>query len=96
MHVTISCLDGHSRKFIHEKLQDDQTSKILYLENFPIYGQKYFDRTVKYSIKTVTTYILPWAPQAHSAALGLHPTAHAFDHKQIRSCRISLLLTELG
>ena len=24
---------------------------------------------VKYSIKTVTTYILPWAPQALSAAL---------------------------
>ena len=26
MHVTISCLDGHPRKFIHEKLQNDQTS----------------------------------------------------------------------
>ena len=38
MHVTISCLDDHPRKFIREKLQDDQTSKIFYLENFPIYG----------------------------------------------------------
>ena len=38
VHVTIFYLDGHPRKFIHEKLQDDQTSKILYLENFPIYG----------------------------------------------------------
>ena len=38
VHVTISCLDGHPRNFIREKLQDDQTSKILYLENFPIYG----------------------------------------------------------
>ena len=37
-HVIISCLDGNPRKFIREKLQDDQTSKILYLENFPIYG----------------------------------------------------------
>ena len=34
MHVTISCIDGHPQKFIHEKLQDDQTSKI-----FPIYGK---------------------------------------------------------
>ena len=38
VHVTISCLDGNPQKFIREKLQDDQTSKILYLENFPIYG----------------------------------------------------------
>ena len=30
----------HPRKFIHEKLQDDQTLKILYLDNFPIYGIK--------------------------------------------------------
>ena len=29
----------------------------------------YSNRTVKYSIKAVTTYILPWAPQALSAAL---------------------------
>ena len=29
----------------------------------------YPNRTVKYSIKAVTTYILPWAPQALSAAL---------------------------
>ena len=29
----------------------------------------YSDRTVKYSIKAVTTYILPWAPQALLAAL---------------------------
>ena len=29
----------------------------------------YFNRTVKYSIKAVTTYILPWAPKALSAAL---------------------------
>ena len=36
VHVTISCLDGHPRKFIHEKLQNDQTLKILYLENFHI------------------------------------------------------------
>ena len=31
MHVTISCMDGHPRKFIRKKLQDDQTSKILYV-----------------------------------------------------------------
>ena len=30
--MTISCLDGYPRKLIHEKLQDDQTSKIFYLE----------------------------------------------------------------
>ena len=37
------------------------------------YGPKsiYSNRTVKYSIKAVTKYILPWAPQALSAALGL-------------------------
>ena len=29
----------------------------------------YSNRTVKYSIKAVTTYILPWAPQALWAAL---------------------------
>ena len=29
----------------------------------------YSNRTVKYSIKAVTTYILPWAHQALSAAL---------------------------
>ena len=29
----------------------------------------YSNRTVKYSIKAVTTYILPWAPQALLAAL---------------------------
>ena len=29
VHVTISCLDGHPRKFIRKKLQNDQTSKIL-------------------------------------------------------------------
>ena len=29
----------------------------------------YSNRTVKYSIKAVATYILPWAPQALSAAL---------------------------
>ena len=29
----------------------------------------YSNRTVKYSIKVVTTYILPWAPQALLAAL---------------------------
>ena len=37
-----------------------------------VYGPKrsiYSNRTVKYSIKAVTTYILPWAPQALSAAL---------------------------
>ena len=28
-----------------------------------------FNRTVKYSIKAVTTYILPWVSQALSAAL---------------------------
>ena len=38
VHVTISCIDGHPRKFIRENLQDDQTSKILYLKNFPNYG----------------------------------------------------------
>ena len=32
VHVTISCLDGHPRKFIREKLQDGQTLKILYHE----------------------------------------------------------------
>ena len=26
--MTITCLDGHPQKFIREKLQDDQTSKI--------------------------------------------------------------------
>ena len=31
----------------------------------------YSNRTVKYSIKAVTTYILPWAPQALSAALAI-------------------------
>ena len=31
----------------------------------------YSNRTVKRSIKAVTTYILPWAPQALSAALGI-------------------------
>ena len=36
--MTISCLDGHPQKFICKKLQNDQTSKILYLKNFPIYG----------------------------------------------------------
>ena len=36
MYVTISCLDSHPRKFIREKLQDDQTSKILYIKNFPV------------------------------------------------------------
>ena len=39
--MAISCLHGHPRKFICEKLQDYQTSKILYLENFPIYGMKH-------------------------------------------------------
>ena len=29
----------------------------------------YSNRTVKYSIKAVSTHILPWAPQALSAAL---------------------------
>ena len=38
VHVTTPSLDGHPRKFIRKKLENDQTSKILYLENFPIYG----------------------------------------------------------
>ena len=29
----------------------------------------YSNRTVKYSIKAVTTYVLPWAPQVLSATL---------------------------
>ena len=35
----------------------------------------YSNRTVKCSIKGVTTYILPWAPQALSAAL---PATYSF------------------
>ena len=33
----------------------------------------YSNSKVKYSIKAVTTYILPWAPQALSAALATSP-----------------------
>ena len=32
----------------------------------------YSNRTVKYSIRAVTTYILPWVPQALSAALKIN------------------------
>ena len=35
----------------------------------------YSNRTVKYSINAVITYILPWAPQALSAALVTGETA---------------------
>ena len=39
-YLTIPCLDGHPQKFIRKKLKDDQTLKILYLEeNFPIYDR---------------------------------------------------------
>ena len=44
--VTTSCLDGHPQKFIREKLENDQTSKILYLKNFPIYGMPLLIRLV--------------------------------------------------
>ena len=49
----------------------------------------YFNRTVKYSIKAVTTYILPWAPQALSAALcacGPHMSACAHVSECVCAC----------
>ena len=45
----------------------------------------YSNRTVKYSIKAVTTYILPWAPQALSAALDVDHQ-DLIDHQQADDC----------
>ena len=47
----------------------------------------YSNRTVKYSIKAVTTCILPWAPQALSAALHACELLHAHKEKFYRGIK---------
>ena len=54
----------------------------------------YSNRTVKYSIKAVTTYILPWAPQALSAALVMRIESRMIFLTAIASISVMNLLRE--
>ena len=56
MQVTVSCLDCHPRKFICEKLQNDQASQILYLK-FPIIRYPIDDFHVNVIIRNIAVTV---------------------------------------